>query len=1010
MVNKIWITRILLFFISCFLILDSSTKVIAEWLWFDEVGYLSVFGQRLLTQTLLWLVTAAITAIFLGGNWIVANRYKYPTQTIEKAREKLPFFDALPVKQPVALSFKPLIIFTLGLGLLLSLILVYYGQIFLNYWRPDLNQPLILPLIPEQFEADSILNILQHLPNSYSLIVVFITIILATIIQPQLSQLLTIFFLSLGFGLVLASHWGDIILSLHPTEFNLQEDLFNNDLSLYIFILPIGHLLEFWLFGIFATCLIGCTLVYLLSGNSFSQGYFPGFSQPQQRHLHGLAGLLMLSLALKHLIDRYELLYSKQGVVFGAGYTDVNVQSPVYLLLFYLTIGIAFFLFWQAFFSVKAIRPYVEISLRTLRLRRKKRLNRPRVKLFADSYSLRAILAWYITIVFAAGWLLPSIVQRLVVQPNEIAREIPYIERSIQFTRNAFGLESITAETFAPQGELTYNDIQNNNLTIKNIRLWDERPLLKTNRQLQQIRPYYEFNKADIDRYTLLKEPQEQTANNRTEKQQVLITARELNYQSVPEEAQTWVNKHLVYTHGYGFTLSPVNRVGEGGLPQYFVKNIGASRQLNPESTLEVAPRVQDSIPIGNPRIYYGELTNTNVMTSATVDELDYPLGDENVYNTYDGTGGIVISSPWRRFVFANYLRNWRMIFTRNFTADTKILFRRNIIQRVKAIAPFLRYDSDPYLVVAKGDSKSFDPSQQASEPNYLYWILDAYTTSANYPYSDPEGGSFNYIRNSVKVVIDAYNGSVQFYYLDQLQDPMITSWKKIFPNLFQSIEKMPPSLYAHIRYPLDLFRVQSERLLTYHMDDPRVFYNREDQWRVPTEIYGNEQLPIEPYYITMRLPGEESEEFILLQPFTPASRINLIAWLAARSDAQQYGKLLLYQFPKERLVFGPEQVEALINQKPEISEQISLWNRQGSRVIQGNLLVIPIKQSLLYVEPIYLEATENSLPTLARVIVSYENKIVMRPSLQEALQAVFQAEPIESPLIIPSDNPPEFS
>ncbi|MGB3404182.1 MAG: UPF0182 family protein [Microcoleaceae cyanobacterium] len=1010
MVNKIWITRVLLFLISSFLLLDSGAKVIAEWWWFDEVGYLSVFGQRLLTQSLLWLIAAGITALFLGGNWIIANRYKYPPETVENTAEKLPYFAPIPVKKPVALSFKPLIIFIISLSILLGLILVYYGQIFLKYWRPDLNLPLISPLIPEQFEVESIVNLLQQIPNSYGLIITSILIIIGTIIQPQLSQLLTTVFLSLGFGLVLSSHWGNILLSLHPTVFNQREDLFNHDLSLYIFILPIAHLLDFWLFGIFTTCLISCTLVYLLSGNSFSQGRFSGFSQPQQRHLHGLAGLLMLSLALKHLIDRYELLYSKQGVVFGASYTDVNVQSPVYLLLFFITIAIAIFLFGQAFFSVKALRPYIEISLRTLRLRRKKRLTRPRTKLFADSYSLRAILAWYITIVFAAGWLLPSIVQRLVVQPNEIAREIPYIERSIRFTRNAFGLENMTVETFAPQGELTYNDIQNNDLTIKNVRLWDERPLLKTNRQLQQIRPYYEFNEADIDRYTLLKEPQEQTANNRTEKQQVLITARELNYQSVPEEAQTWVNKHLVYTHGYGFTLSPVNRVGEGGLPEYFVKNIGASPQLNPESTLEVAPRVKDSIPIGNPRIYYGELTNTDVMTSTSVDELDYPLGDENVYNTYEGTGGIAIGSGWQRLIFANYLRNWQMIFTRNFQPDTKLLFRRNIIQRVKAIAPFLRYDSDPYLVVAKGDSKSFDPNKDPSDRNYLYWILDAYTTSSNYPYSDPEGGSFNYIRNSVKVVIDAYNGSVKFYYLDQLQDPIITSWQKVFPELFQPIEEMPPSLYTHIRYPLDLFRIQSERLLTYHMDDPRVFYNREDQWRVPTEIYGNEQLPVEPYYITMRLPQENSEEFILLQPFTPASRINLIAWLAARSDAQQYGKLLLYQFPKERLVFGPEQVEALINQKPEISEQISLWNRQGSRVIQGNLLVIPIEQSLLYVEPIYLEATENSLPTLARVIVSYENQIVMRPTLQEALQAVFQAEPIESPLIIPADNLPEIS
>jgi uncharacterized membrane protein (UPF0182 family) len=1010
MVTKSWITRTLLLLIPCLLLLDLATKLIAEWLWFEEVGYLSVFGRRLLTQGSLWLLASGLTALFLGANWFIANRYKYPSDLRDSQLEKLPYFAPIPANKPTALSFKFLVAFIVGLSTLLGFFLVYYGQVFLNYWRPDLNQALISPSLPQQFEIESIWGMLQNLPTAYGWIGVLIVIIIGTIIKPQLSQLFITLFLSLGFGLLMSSHWGDILLSFYPTTFNQVEDVFNQDISLYIFLLPVGHLLEFWLIGIFTTCLMSCILVYLLSGNSFSQGRFPGFSQPQQRHLHGLAGLLMLSLALKHLIDRYELLYSKQGVVFGASYTDVTVQSPVYLLLFFLTIGIAIFLFWQAFFSVKAILPYLEISLRTLRIRRKKRLTRPQAKLFADSYSLRAVLGWYLVVVFVAGWLLPTIVQRLVVQPNEIAREIPYIERSIRFTTEAFGLDSMTVETFAPQGELTYNDLIDNDLTIKNIRLWDERPLLRTNRQLQQIRPYYEFNEADIDRYTLLKEPQEQTVNNRTEKQQVLITARELNYQSVPDEAQTWVNKHLVYTHGYGFTLSPVNRVGEGGLPEYFVRNIGPATQLNPESTLEVTPRVQDSIPIGNPRIYYGELTNTNIMTSATVDELDYPLGDENIYNTYNGEGGIDLNSGWRRLIFANYLRNWQMIFTRNFTPDTKLLFRRNIVQRVKAIAPFLRYDSDPYLVVGKGNSKSFDPNQKTSDSNYLYWILDAYTTSSRYPYSDPEESEFNYIRNSVKVVIDAYNGSVHFYYLDDLKDPMITSWQKVFPELFQPITEMPPSLYVHIRYPVDLFTVQSERLLTYHMDDPRVFYNREDQWRVPTEIYANQQQPVEPYYITMRLPGEESEEFILLQPFTPASRINLIAWLAARSDGQQYGKLLLYQFPKERLVFGPEQVEALINQKPEISEQISLWNRQGSSVIQGNLLVIPIEQSLLYVEPIYLEATENSLPTLARVIVSYENKIVMRPSLQEALQAVFQAEPVNSPLIVPPANTPELS
>ena len=440
------------------------------------------------------------------------------------------------------------------------------------------------------------------------------------------------------------------------------------------------------------------------------------------------------------------------------------------------------------------------------------------------------------------------------------------------------------------------------------------------------------------------------------------------------------------------------------------MKNIGADPELDEDTTLQVSPRIRNLIPIGKPRIYYGLLTNTQIMTSTQVKELDFPLGNENVYNTYDGEGGIVIGTGWKRWLFAYYLKNWQMLFTDNFTSETKLLFRRNILDRIKAIAPFLHYDSNPYLVVADADfeNSESDPQAPSTDHNYLYWMIDAYTTSNFYPYSDPEEAEFNYIRNSVKIIVDAYNGKIKFYYLEQAQDPIISTLRKVFPNLFHPIEEMPMMLRQHIRYPVDLFRIQSQHLLTYHMSDPIVFYNREDLWRVPVEIYGDKQQAVEPYYLIMRLPTEQSEEFILLHPFTPASRNNLVAWLAARSDLENYGHLLLYRFPKQRLIFGPEQVEALINQEPEISEQISLWNRQGSRVIQGNLLVIPIEQSLLYVEPLYLEAAENSLPTLVRVIVASENRIVMRPTLEQALKDVFQTQPILPPenLTLPQPQP----
>jgi uncharacterized membrane protein (UPF0182 family) len=469
-----------------------------------------------------------------------------------------------------------------------------------------------------------------------------------------------------------------------------------------------------------------------------------------------------------------------------------------------------------------------------------------------------------------------------------------------------------------------------------------------------------------------------------------------LDYTAVPEEAQTWVNQHLIYTHGYGFTLSPVNRVGAGGLPEYFIKDIGIT-EGSPLTTSSEA--VRESIPIGAPRIYYGENTNTYVMTGTKVKELDYPSDNDNVYNIYDGRGGVSLNSFWRRMLFAKYLNDWRMAVTPEFLPETKLLFRRNIMQRIQAIAPFLRYDSDPYLVAAKA-------SAQAEDPSSLYWIVDAYTTSDRFPYSDIGNEGINYIRNSIKVVIDAYHGHVDFYIADP-SDPIIRTWARIFPDLFKPLRSMPEPLRQHLRYPVDLFSIQSERLMTYHMTDAQVFYNREDQWQIPNEVYGDKPRLVEPYYLITSLPEVPFEEFILLLPFTPMERTNLVAWLAARSDGENYGKLLLYTFPKQILVYGTEQIEARINQDPVISQQISLWNRQGSRVIQGNLLIIPIEQSLLYVEPLYLESTQNKLPTLVRVIVAYENRIVMAQTLQQAIAAIFKPDQeITPPIIRPVEAP----
>jgi len=983
-----WSFRLLIVFLGLWLLLDLGSRLGAEIFWFQEVGYLQVFLLRVLTRGVLWIVVAGITATYLLLNLALAQRLKYPQSLkIESAELNSELTNFLSPDYPrrnetrilapqrfQTLKLRWLLPLTLVLSLLIGLMLAHYGQIALFYWNSPVNNAS-LP-IPALFRPETIWQLLRQIVSQIWYLGLIGGVAIAILIYPQFLLRAIAVLLSPIFAFILFQHWPKVLQYFHPTLFNSTEPLFGKDISFYVFSLPFWELLELWLMGLCLYGFVAVTLTYFLSGNSLSQGIFPGFSPQQQRHLSGMGGLLMLVVALSYWQSRYELVYSTRGVSYGASYTDVIAQLPAYTVLCIVAAAIAFYLLWRTFFwkPKSRYRPLVFYGLGV-----------------------------YLIMVVAADIVLPAVVQYLIVLPNELQREQPYIQRTIALTRQAFDLEAIDSKGFNPQGTLTEADIQENDLTIRNIRLWDQRPLLQTNRQLQQIRPYYRFPDADIDRYTLKTDvtyrrpsaPQnppepEQEAIDSTERRQVLIAARELDYTGVPQEAQTWVNRRLIYTHGFGFTVSPVNTVGPGGLPEYFVKDIsGDSSALTTSSEA-----IRDSIPIGQPRIYYGEIANSYVMTGTRVRELDYPSGSDNVYNSYDGLGGVEIGSAWRRWLFAMYLKDWQMVLTRDFLPDTRVLFRRNVKQRIRAIAPFLKFDSDPYLVAAAANEDF------PKNPSYLYWIVDAYTTSDRYPYSDTGSDGINYIRNSIKVVIDAYNGSVNFYIADK-SDPIIATWSRIFPNTFKPLSAMPVSLRSHIRYPVDFFKIQSERLMTYHMTDPQVFYNREDQWQIPNEIYGNETRPVEPYYLITSLPTVDFEEFILLLPYTPRQRTNLIAWLAARSDGESYGKLLLYTFPKERLIYGTEQIEARINQDPVISQQISLWNRQGSRAIQGNLLVIPIEQSLLYVEPIYLEATQNSLPTLVRVVVAYENRIVMAQTLEQALQAIFNPEVAPAPAII---------
>jgi uncharacterized protein len=545
---------------------------------------------------------------------------------------------------------------------------------------------------------------------------------------------------------------------------------------------------------------------------------------------------------------------------------------------------------------------------------------------------------------FAAG------IQRFVVSPNEQAAETPYMIHNIKATQQAFNLAAVRTRSVSGDALLTRQDIERNADTIKNVRLWDHQPLLDTFGQIQELRTYYDFVSVDNDRYMV-----------NGQLRQVMLSARELNPASLPN--RTWINEHLTFTHGYGVTLGPVNEVTPEGLPILFVKDIP------PQSS------VQGDIDIKEPSIYFGELTNNYVLVNTKAKEFHYSRGDQNVETTYGGTDGVRMGGIGRKLIFSLGFQSMQILFSNDMTPETRLLYHRNITDRVTTIAPFLLYDEDPYLVV--------------SATGKLFWIRDAYTTTTRYPYSTPSPAGVNYIRNSVKVVIDAYNGTTDFFVADP-RDPIVRMLASAFPGLLKPIDAMPDDLRQHVRYPETIFAIQAAMYATYHMTNPGVFYNKEDQWEIPAiDIDGNPQL-MQPYYTVMRLPGEARSEFIQMLPFTPARKDNLAAWMIARSDGERYGQLEVFEFPKQKVIYGPRQIIARINQDQAISPQITLWNQQGSQVIQGTLLVIPVEEALLYVRPLYLRASGGKIPELNRVIVAYRDQIVMAETLDAALDQIF--------------------
>lgn len=708
--------------------------------------------------------------------------------------------------------------------------------------------------------------------------------------------------------------WESFLLFFNSVAFGSEDPLFGRDIRFYVFRLPALSYLYRWL--IFATglTLLGTAYTYLLYWQiQYTQrGLF--LSRRAKAHLLLLATLFLLVKAGGYFLDRFELLYSPRGAAVGASYADVYANLPALQILIFMALVAAGLCVFQVY------RPgfrYVFIGV-------------------------GGLIATHIT----GLYLYPSFLQRFRVVPNEIAAERPFIERNIQFTRRAYGLDRIESRDFPAEEKLTALDLRRNDATIKNIRLWEHGPLLATYAQLQEIRTYYKFVDVDNDRYLI----------DGTYRQ-IMLSARELSHEHLP--SRIWINEHLVYTHGYGVVFGPVNQVTPEGLPEFFIKDI--------------PPVSNGPIEVTRPEVYFGELANDYVFVKTSAKELDYPAGDENVYTNYEGRGGIPVRSFWRKLLFSARFGTLRIALSNDITGESRILYHRQIQERVKKIAPFIALDRDPYLVIA--------------QDGRLSWIIDGYTTSNRYPYSEPIKNLGNYIRNSVKAVVDTYDGTVRFYLSDP-EDPIIRSYAKAFPGLFQSFDAMPEDLRGHIRYPQDLFIVQAHIYATYHMQDPQVFYNKEDLLSIPGKAGDGQET--EPYYTIMRLPGEKKEEFILLLPFTPNKKDNMRAWLAARSDPPHYGKLIALDFPKAKLIYGPKQIDARIDQDAFISQQLSLWSQRGSQVIRGSLLAIPIEKSLLYVQPLYLAAEKGSLPELKRVITAFGNQIAMEESLEESLQRIF--------------------
>ena len=726
-------------------------------------------------------------------------------------------------------------------------------------------------------------------------------------------------------GMGASAFWKEYLMYIHSVPFEgfPPDPIFNHDIGFYVFSLPFFRFLYHWMMISLVIITIFSTLFHLVNGGITVQQGKPELSLFTRAHLSSLTAMIVLLHGIGYRLSAYDLLFSEKLKFFGAGYSDIHAR----LLSFNVCMIISFIAAALLIFNI-----------------------------FKRSFKLPVlVLLTLIPVYFVMGTVYPSLQQRFIVEPNELEREKVFIENNIRFTRLAYNLNTIKEKEFPNISNLTYKDIINNKNTLENIRLWDWRPLKSTYKQLQALKPYYYFNDVDVDRYTI---------DGR--KVAVNLSARELATGSLGGQSQSWVNQHLIYTHGFGLVLSRVDRITPEGMPEFLIHDI--------------PPKLKVDISLEKSELYFGEHNNPYAVVNTSIQpgEFNYPSGEENKFTRYSGTGGVLIGNFFQRLMFTVAFGNINILITGSITDQSRILYWRNITQMVRTLTPFLMFDDDPYLVISGGK---------------LFWIIDAYTVTDNFPYSAPlqisGAGRINYIRNSVKIIIDAYEGSIRYYIMDP-SDPIIRVYSRIFPGLFLPLTDMTDDLKEHLRYPEDLFNIQSAVLLRYHMKNVNVFYNNEDLWTFAKQLFEDREDLVHSYYQITKLPGEDRSEFLLMVPFTPARRDNMVGFLVAKCDQPYYGEMTLFLLPKDKLTYGPMQVEARINQDPDISKELSLWSQRGSNLIRGNMIVIPIENSLLMVEPLYLKAEQSEMPELRRVFVSYSDRLVMEPNLNTALERLF--------------------